>query len=111
MSDRQPNQIVRSRRAKGQGSRKASFQISSTVLQAVDSVVRSGRFRSRNALLEEALREKLRELRRERLYASYDEAASNPMFLAELQATSQAFEGAMADGLDLAPLDGLHRDC
>jgi hypothetical protein len=40
-----------------------------------------------------------REVRRTRLYAAYEEAANDPVFMAETRATTEAFEGTTADGL------------
>jgi hypothetical protein len=40
-----------------------------------------------------------RELRRARLEAAYEEAANDPVFMAEMQATTEAFEVIAADGL------------
>lgn len=44
----------------------------------------------------------LRERRRERLYAAYADAASDPSFDADMNATTRAFDVTLADGGTLA---------
>ncbi len=41
----------------------------------------------------------LRERRRQRLFAAYAEAALDPVFVASMQETAQAFDVAASDGL------------
>ncbi|HYW05990.1 MAG TPA: hypothetical protein VE913_03480, partial [Longimicrobium sp.] len=79
--------------------RKATFQVQEGVLDAVRTLVEEGEAPSANAFVEDALRMKLREVRRARLYAAYEEAANDPVFMAEMRATAEAFEGTVADGL------------
>lgn len=47
----------------------------------------------------EAMVEPLKELRRERLYAAYEEAASDPEYAAEMAEVDRDFDVAAADGL------------
>lgn len=54
---------------------------------------------SQNALVERALLRFLAEKRREKLYASYAEAAQDPAFMADMRAVSTAFETTVSDGL------------
>ncbi len=91
--------IRRRRRSAGQALRKATFQVADSVLQAVKAAVDEGLAPSANAFVEDALRSKLRELRRERLYAAYDKATQDPEFMAEMRETTRAFEATAGDGL------------
>lgn len=89
----------RRRRTLNEPSKKATFQIRESILQEAKSFADEGLVPSMSVLVEQALEEKLRDLKRERLYAAYDEAASNPAFVNELQETTRAFEQTAADGL------------
>lgn len=51
-----------------------------------------------SAPVEQALIRHLQELRREKLYAAYGEAAKDPAFLADMRDISEAFESTVADG-------------
>ncbi len=94
------SRAVRKRRRKVAGGlTKASFQLATTVVQAVDSLVREGGFASKNVFVEEALRDKIRDMGRQALYAAYAEAASDPVFMAEFEATNAAFDVTTSDGL------------
>jgi hypothetical protein len=54
---------------------------------------------SQNALVERAVLRFLAEKRREKLYASYAEAAQDPVFMADMRVVADAFETAVGDGL------------
>ncbi|MBB4635753.1 hypothetical protein [Longimicrobium terrae] len=41
-----------------------------------------------------------RQTRREKLYASYDEAAQDPVFMSELRAIAEEFDITVGDGLE-----------
>jgi hypothetical protein len=69
------------------------------VLQAVRSLVEQGETPSANAFVEDALRLKLREVARARLYAAYEEASQDPEFLADMEATTRVFDATTGDGL------------
>jgi hypothetical protein len=42
---------------------------------------------------------RLRKLRRAKVYAAYREAARDPVFMADLRDTTEAFDAALLDGL------------
>jgi hypothetical protein len=44
--------------------------------------------------------ERLKELRRERLYAAYQEAANNPAYVGEMAEIDAEFDVAVRDGLE-----------
>jgi len=91
--------IRRRRRGTGQVLQKATFQVDGSVLQAMKSAVDDGAAPSANAFVEDAIRIKLRKLRRDRLYAEYDRAAADPEFMAEMRETTRVFDVAAGDGL------------
>lgn len=88
----------RRRTASAEPLQKMSFQLRASVAEAIRAVVRSGEAPSANAFVEEAVKERLRERRRERVYAAYAEAAQDPGFMMEMQETDQAFEVTVGDG-------------
>lgn len=80
--------------------RKPGWQVRTSVADAVREAVEEGAAPSQNAFVERAILRHLAELRRDRLFESYEEAAQDPAFLADLQEISDAFEPAVADGLE-----------
>ncbi|MFN2563536.1 MAG: hypothetical protein ABR499_00825 [Gemmatimonadaceae bacterium] len=92
--------IIRRRRiTAGEPLKKATFQIHASVVDAIKAAVQAGVAPSANALVEEAVKDKLRELRRARVYQAYAEAAQDPAFNEDVEDTTRAFEGTTADGL------------
>jgi hypothetical protein len=79
--------------------RKPGWQVRTSVANAVREAVEQGVAESQNALVERAVVRFLAEQRREKLYASYAEAAQDPAFMADMRAVSDAFESTVADGL------------
>jgi hypothetical protein len=79
--------------------KKATFQLHVSVLQAIKEAVDTGAAPSANALVEHAVRDMLREVRRSKVYAAYAKAAQDPAFLADMQGTTAAFEDTVGDGL------------
>ena len=53
-----------------------------------------------NERVAEEIVNRLKERRRERLYAAYGEAASDPSYVSEMAELSREFDCAVADGLD-----------
>lgn len=80
--------------------RKTSVQMHSSTLEAVRQAVEQGAAASQNEFVEGAVLARLRALRREKVYASYREAAADPEYLADMDAVSASFDPAVADGLD-----------
>lgn len=79
--------------------RKPGWQVRTSVADAVREAVEEGVAESQNALVERAVLHFLAEVRREKLYAAYAEAAQDPAFMADMRAVSDAFETTVADGL------------
>lgn len=78
--------------------RKTGWQVRSSVAEAVKQAVAAGAADSQNAFVEKALVRELRELRRQRVYDSYAEAASDPAFREDMAEVTEAFEPAIGEG-------------
>ena len=79
--------------------RKTGWQVRSSVAEAVKQAVEAGAAESQNAFVEKAVVRELRELRRQRVYDSYAEAASDPAFREDMADVTRAFEPAVGEGL------------
>ena len=79
--------------------KKTTVQMHTSTLDAVRHAVESGAAASQNQFVEDAVIEKLRELRRARVYAAYEEAARDEAFMADMRETTAAFDVALLDGL------------
>lgn len=79
--------------------RKAGWQVRQSVADAVRDAVEKGAADSQNAFVERALVRELKELRRQRVYAAYAQAAADPMFTEDMHSTTAAFESTANDGL------------
>lgn len=79
--------------------RKVSYQLRASVADGIRAAVEAGAAASANAFVEDAIVERLKELRRERLFAAYEEAASDPEYVAEMAELERDFDVAVADGL------------
>jgi len=89
---------VRLRRSNPGGPlKKITLQLSESVIAQVKRVVESGGTSSASVFVEEAVREKIRERRRAKVYAAYEEAAADPGYLDELSADMAAFDPTLAD--------------
>lgn len=91
--------LDRGRNTIGEGRRKMGWQVSEAIARAVKEAVDSGAAQSQNALVQEALLNHLKQLRRQELYAAYERAAADPAFMEEMRATEDAFASSVADGL------------
>ena len=91
--------VRRRRTASAEPLQKMSFQLHASVADAIRAVVKSGEAPSANVFVEEAVKERLRERRREKIYAAYAEAAQDPEFMAEMLDTDRAFDVTVGDGL------------
>lgn len=78
---------------------KMSFQLHASVAEAIRAVVKAGDAPSANAFVEEAVREALRQRRREKVYAAYARAAQDPEFMAEMVETDRVFDVTVSDGV------------
>lgn len=79
--------------------KKVGWQVKQSVVEAVKEAVESGAADSQNAFVEDALVRRLKALRRERIYAAYEEASRDPAFLEDMRSTAEAFSGTSRDGL------------
>jgi hypothetical protein len=67
---------------------------------AIKSLVDKGEAPSANVLVEDAVRTMLGERRRAEVYAAYQEAAKDPAFMKDMNDITEAFDVAVADGLE-----------
>jgi hypothetical protein len=79
--------------------RKTGWQVRQSVAEAVKEAVEGGAAESQNAFVERALIRELKELRRQRIYAAYAQAAADPVFMEEMRSTTTAFDLSAGDGL------------
>ena len=89
----------RRRRRVADRPRKVGWQVSQSVADGVKEAVEAGAAESQNAFVEEALVQRLKELRRERVYAAYEEASEDRAFMEDMRGTTEAFSTADRDGL------------
>lgn len=94
---------LRRRRSAGDPLKKVTYQMHASTLDAIRQSVEKGLYASQNEFVEEAVVAHLRELRRAKVYAAYDEAAGDPEFVAEQEEITAAFDAALLDGLPDAP--------
>ncbi len=80
--------------------RKVGWQVRGSVAEAVRKVVERGEAESQNAFVEDAIVRRLKELRRDRIYSAYAEAAQDPAFMADMRAMTAAFDVTARDGLE-----------
>lgn len=87
------------RRPAGSPLKKATYQMHSSTIEGIRRAVESGAAPSQNAFVEEAVIARLRELRRAKVYAAYEEATQDPVFLADMHGLMADFDAALLDGL------------
>ncbi len=75
-----------------------TFRLHERVVEAIKAVVAAKDASSADAFVEQAVVAALRERRRERLYAEYAEAASDPHFMSDMSDMLHAFDVTLADG-------------
>lgn len=81
--------------------KKVTLQLSESVVEAIKTIVERGDAPSQNVFVEEAVRDKLRERRRAKLYAAYEAASNDPAFMRDMNSDIEAFDPTLAD--DLSP--------
>lgn len=74
-----------------------SLRMHETVASAVRKLVESGQAPSADAFIEDAVVAQLRERRKQRVYDAYADAAADPVFMAEMEATTSAFDVSLGD--------------
>ena len=91
---------TRRRRSSGDDPlKKVTLRLHASVATSIRGLVEAGAAPSVDAFVEEAVIAQLRERRRQRVYAAYAAAAADPVFMAELDETTRAFDATIADGL------------
>ncbi len=80
--------------------KKVTVHLHASVSVAITRLVNQGAAASQGAFIEAAVLAKLREMRREKVYAAYAEAAADTGFMAEMSNTLNAFDTAIADGFE-----------
>jgi hypothetical protein len=76
-----------------------TYQLRAGVADSVRAAVDAGVAPDANTFVEDAIIERLKELRRERLYAAYAEAQNDPDYAAEMAELNAEFDFAVGDGL------------
>ena len=80
--------------------KKVTYQMRTSTLDAIRQAVERGGYASQNEFVEAAVVAQLRELRRAKVYAAYQEAARDPEFMAEQRELTEAYDVALLDGLE-----------
>jgi hypothetical protein len=80
-----------------EATRKATFNLSSTVLTALDEAMAAKAAPSKNALVQRALVRELNELRRQSRQARWEEGAHDSLLLKDIQDVEVAFQAADAE--------------
>jgi Arc/MetJ-type ribon-helix-helix transcriptional regulator len=78
--------------------RKLTLQLSKSVVEAIKAAVNTGEAPSANVFVEDAVRHKLRERRRAKVYAAYEEASRDPGYMPDLDGDMSAFDVTLSDG-------------
>lgn len=85
-----PISTRRHRRAGADPLRKTGWQVRQSLAEAVKEAVEQGAAESQNAFVERALIRELKKFRRQRVYDAYKQAATDPVFLADMRSTTAA---------------------
>ena len=76
-----------------------SFDLRISVAEAIRAIVKAGEAPNASAFVEEAVKDRLRERRRKRVYAAYAEASQDPFLAAEMARIEQVFDATIGDGV------------
>jgi len=93
-----PRIITRRRRAASKTVKK-TFTLAEETVRLLGAAVREGRAENLSAYVEAAIEEKLRRATRDVLYDSYQAAAQDPAFMADMRGVAKTFKRTAADGL------------
>jgi predicted transcriptional regulator len=77
--------------------KKATFNLHTDVIAALDEIVAQGTTPSKNALVEQALRKELNELRRQARQKSWQEGAKDTLLLKDIEDVEANFRTADAE--------------
>ncbi len=77
--------------------KKATFNLHTDVLAALDKAMAQGIAPSKNALVEQALLKELKELRRQARKAQWQEAVKDPLFIKDMKEIEADFRYADAE--------------
>jgi hypothetical protein len=77
--------------------KKATFNLHTDVLAAMDEIMAQGIVPSKNALVEQALVKEMKELKRRARKALWQEAANDPLFLKDIKEIEEDFKHADAE--------------
>ncbi|MDA3948744.1 MAG: hypothetical protein PF508_05905 [Spirochaeta sp.] len=79
--------------------KKATYQLSEKVIEDVRNAVSSGAAATMSEFVEQALRERLKELQREAIRRNIRAAATDPLYVEDVRETTEAYSGTHADGM------------
>lgn len=79
--------------------KKATFNLHTDVLAALDKIMAQGIAPSKNALVEQALVKELNELKRQARKALWQEAAKDPLFIKDIEEIEADFRYADAEAI------------
>ncbi len=74
--------------------KKATFNLHTNILSALDEAMAKGAAPSKNALVEQALLKELKELKRQTRKALWQEAAKDPLFREDIEGVEADFKAA-----------------
>ncbi|MGD0856078.1 MAG: hypothetical protein ABSA18_09780 [Dehalococcoidia bacterium] len=77
--------------------KKATFNLHTDVLDAIDEVVAQGMMVSKNALVEQAIIKELKEIRRQSRQARWKEGAADPLLIKDVAETEDIYKTADAE--------------
>jgi len=79
--------------------RKVTYQIDDQLLQAVRTAVEGGRAKTMSEFVQDALRERLKQLRRDEIRRRIESAASDSLFVEDVRETTRAYGVVDNEGL------------
>ncbi len=77
--------------------KKATFNLHTDVLAALDEIIALGTVPSKNALVEQALIKEVKDLRRQERKALWQEAVKDPLFLKDIEKVEKDFQYSDAE--------------
>lgn len=77
--------------------KKATFNLHTDVLDALDEIMALGIVPSKNALVEQALIKEVKDLRRQERKALWQEAVNDPLFLRDIEKVEDDFQYSDAE--------------